>query len=640
MPRGDGYDRVDTRGGRGSKPRNLSPLLILASPRFRWAFIIAVLFTCGYLGSLAFSEHKAQLGLEQSQDSDTQSVLQNDAWRQEILKEEGNEVPEVVKEGPLVDNFVEDKEKPAGGEGKEPVVPPAAGKPLRKPVDKVEVKPEAPAEEAGGSKNEGANAEGEEGKGGAAPPAGGADGAEGDAGIGEDTNPTPPAPDYINPAYDHFAVALKTGQDMALTRAPVQLMTYLKAIRNMIVIGEAPGVFIGDIEMIDVYSDLYKDLPQDMKKGLPAPAPPAKGSATRKANPDGYPGEGAEGIMKRDNLGKRSEPEPTFEKPEIFASIPLTPDGRLYRRAVIPAPSPAPATKPKIEDAIVEDKSALGWRSDAHKNLPGLRELWSRFPDAKWYFMVDDDTYVFWENMRLALSTINADEPHYYGAKNVFKGCDGVKKFGDGPHFAHGGSGIVISRGAMKKIMEEKALRECIVRYRTCWAGDIRTALCLRDHGIKLEGLKGFNKEPPNVRYWYPREPCDRPLTFHHLLVKQIQKLYDLERQMLSVWGSSRVTFGDIAADWLDDGVYNVLGGVEGTDRKRGDLTHLRWDGVRSGEKGGAEWCEEKCEGMMRCHSWVWDGRECWLKEGIPPVGERANVTSGFLLDKYRCRPR
>ncbi len=57
--------------------------------------------------------------------------------------------------------------------------------------------------------------------------------------------------------YDHIAIALKTGKDVALKRTPIQLLTFLYKLRNVVLIGEAPGVSVGDIPMLDVYSGLY-----------------------------------------------------------------------------------------------------------------------------------------------------------------------------------------------------------------------------------------------------------------------------------------------------------------------------------------------------------------------------------------------
>lgn len=65
----------------------------------------------------------------------------------------------------------------------------------------------------------------------------------------------------FDPTWDSWAIALKTGQDVALTRTPIQLLTFLSSVRNKIVIGEAPGVTIGDQEMIDVFTGLYEKYP-------------------------------------------------------------------------------------------------------------------------------------------------------------------------------------------------------------------------------------------------------------------------------------------------------------------------------------------------------------------------------------------
>ena len=68
--------------------------------------------------------------------------------------------------------------------------------------------------------------------------------------------------------------------------------------------------------------------------------------------------------------------------------------------------------------------------------------------------------------------------PYYFGSATVFVGCDGVTEFGSGPEFAHGGSGILLSKAAMRLMMRN--IDTCIEKYKDCWAGDVRVALCLR----------------------------------------------------------------------------------------------------------------------------------------------------------------
>ncbi len=78
-----------------------------------------------------------------------------------------------------------------------------------------------------------------------------------------------------------------------------------------------------------------------------------------------------------------------------------------------------------IPDAIQADEDSPGWQSDAHKNLPGFRELYKRFPKAKWYIMIDDDTYLIKTNLIFELNKYNSEFPWYFGLPNYFKGCDG-----------------------------------------------------------------------------------------------------------------------------------------------------------------------------------------------------------------------
>lgn len=61
--------------------------------------------------------------------------------------------------------------------------------------------------------------------------------------------------------WDKYAFALKTGKDVALRRTPIQLMTFLAPVKNIILIGEAPGVFVGDVPMIDVCTNAPVDSP-------------------------------------------------------------------------------------------------------------------------------------------------------------------------------------------------------------------------------------------------------------------------------------------------------------------------------------------------------------------------------------------
>lgn len=63
-------------------------------------------------------------------------------------------------------------------------------------------------------------------------------------------------PIHNETTFEKWAIALKTGKDVALKRTPIQLMTFLAPVRNIIMIGEEPGVFVADVPMVDVVSKL------------------------------------------------------------------------------------------------------------------------------------------------------------------------------------------------------------------------------------------------------------------------------------------------------------------------------------------------------------------------------------------------
>ena len=66
--------------------------------------------------------------------------------------------------------------------------------------------------------------------------------------------------------WDDFAIALKTGKEVALERAPIQLLTFLADVKNKIIIGNGPNVTVGEMEVIDVITDLYTHTPSNLRK--------------------------------------------------------------------------------------------------------------------------------------------------------------------------------------------------------------------------------------------------------------------------------------------------------------------------------------------------------------------------------------
>jgi hypothetical protein len=245
---------------------------------------------------------------------------------------------------------------------------------------------------------------------------------------------------YIfDPKFNNLAVAVKTGKEVAAARVPIQMVTFLQRVQNVMIIGSEPRVSVGGMEVVDVYTGLYDRAPSMSRSQNGLALHNNSVGTTNKEN-----------SSSRNGIQHKSPPSPR---------APTAP--RLQRRT---------GTDHRLldgEDAVVQDINSKGWQRDAHKNLPGFRKLVTKYPDADWYIMIDDDTYLFVDGLHAYLSTLKPTDMHYLGVANVFTGCDGIREFGKGPYFAHGGSGIVISKAAMTRMM--RGLDNCIIKYKDCW---------------------------------------------------------------------------------------------------------------------------------------------------------------------------
>ncbi|KAI9141771.1 hypothetical protein BKA69DRAFT_1028188 [Paraphysoderma sedebokerense] len=282
------------------------------------------------------------------------------------------------------------------------------------------------------------------------------------------------------------------------------------------------------------------------------------------------------------------------------------------------------------------DHNRQGWKLDAHKFLSGYRQLYLKFPDAKWYIMIDDDSYVFMENLHYYLQKLDPSKPYYIGSPTSFVGCDGVNNFGDGPEFAHGGSVIVISAGAMTEMI--KNVDNCIIRYKDCWAGDIRVALCLRDSGILLN-KSTYNGHPPNYRdHHYGNAPCRQPISFHHLRPEAMQKLWNIERQVQTSVEGFHSTFYYTPVH-LEDIWHTFVD--KNDDVPDFDLNFAR-NGriVRTIKAENWQMCREMCKEEAYCQSWSWTDSKCHLLSDVGRSEKKHDHVSGIVKGRFKCSQR
>lgn len=153
------------------------------------------------------------------------------------------------------------------------------------------------------------------------------------------------------------------------------------------------------------------------------------------------------------------------------------PDFNLYR-----AQKECPVIQDDCAKVLGGATDLAGWNLDKYKNIHMAEKAFRLRPDYDWYVFVDADTYVSWPNMVYALKKLDPARERYLGVPTMI---------GD-RLFAHGGSGYVVSRGAMKEFVGKHpgiANRYDVSIQNNC-CGDFVFALALFDSlGILVEGF-------------------------------------------------------------------------------------------------------------------------------------------------------
>ncbi|KAJ5257040.1 hypothetical protein N7478_013144 [Penicillium angulare] len=266
-----------------------------------------------------------------------------------------------------------------------------------------------------------------------------------------------------------------------------------------------------------------------------------------------------------------------------------------------------------------------GWALDKWKFLPMVVEARNYHPTAKWYFVLEADTYPFWSNLLVWLENFDSSKKWYLGNQMMISG----------DVFAHGGSGFALSNGAINAVADEYTKRMDAWHDRTMasWAGDCMLGIALLEIGISLTwswphvtGQSVWDQDAVNEAYG-ERPWCHAPVTFHHMTPTDIEMMYKFETEWFSDKNHSHLLYSDVfsrvvhprLADRLDD-----------WDNKAG--TEL----IKEGDEE-AKWtlseCAEACAQDTKCIQYSIDeAGTCKTSDlilrGVPSPG----VTAGTMM--------
>ena len=125
------------------------------------------------------------------------------------------------------------------------------------------------------------------------------------------------------------------------------------------------------------------------------------------------------------------------------------------------------------------------WNLDRYKNVHIVEKTFALRPGLDWYVFVDADTYLAVPNLVWWLVMLNPAERRYLGSVTEAAGDDSFR-------FGHGGSGYVLSRGAMESFAAANpgVGREYDSRVREVCCGDQVLGLALKEKvGLEIEQM-------------------------------------------------------------------------------------------------------------------------------------------------------
>lgn len=274
-----------------------------------------------------------------------------------------------------------------------------------------------------------------------------------------------------------------------------------------------------------------------------------------------------------------------------------------------------------------------GWELDKFKNILILHDAYKKCPTCDWFFMMDADTYIMKKSLLEWVRLNNPDEPHYYGSV-----------IGAGVLFAHGGSGILVSRKAVElslnsseldyKVYEDKTKSSC--------CGDAMLAVMLKEQaGVDVE--LASNKPFQGNTFWDVEVTKDnwgsKVLTFHHTTPHDQQVLWEFEIE------NDEPSYGDVYQKFYK---HMIDSEIQNWDNNARSKQFEKDKDIRSIDD-----CRLNCTNDGKCLTWRYLPNEEYcgigysVRLGKPVldhfkfeydqdkrVKNNTNATSGWMMDR------
>lgn len=248
-------------------------------------------------------------------------------------------------------------------------------------------------------------------------------------------------------------------------------------------------------------------------------------------------------------------------------------------------------------------------------------------PHKKWYILADDDTYLLNHSLELILQHLDPSIPHYIGnAVGDYKA-----------RFAHGGSAVVLSQAAMRRIFVDNSRIVAAAHLESLesqW-GDKLIATTAMKTGIYLDERydRHFNGEAPRLTRIRADRFCVPIVSFHKMSATEMTRVAARFRDAasavswLDVW---RIYNAPAFEAFLANPIRAEWDHVGRLDEETMTTTHVNSDNA----------CLDLCHKYgMTCLAWTWDAEKllCHISPWMV-VGESVSGLSSGINARRAMR--
>ncbi|TKA77537.1 hypothetical protein B0A55_02267 [Friedmanniomyces simplex] len=272
-----------------------------------------------------------------------------------------------------------------------------------------------------------------------------------------------------------------------------------------------------------------------------------------------------------------------------------------------------------------------GWNLDKWKFLPMLFQAFEqaeKLEGIEWFFVMEADTSVSWTNLLQWLKTMDPKQAYYLGAQNVI---------GD-TTFAHGGSGVVVSRRTADLMLQR---RNTVgkVPYDEKWeeltsiscCGDEVIARAFKEVGVELTpAWPLIQGETVSSIDWTENHWCTPAITWHHVSPLEVDLLFQFQADWVHAHGwEEPYLFHHLFDHFIARHVavnrthWNNLSGdqrfLSAAFAQAGDRDFEALEGYERDSVESAEACAGACErkGDGECVQWMFAPGRCHLGKDL-----------------------